>query len=204
MKAYWKWLVAAALAIGAAAVLSEALAQGRTAAAAKPTRVGVCDIVAVFNGNDKANDLREMLEKKRKAIQAEDEKRAKAIQASQEELAAYKKGSGQYEKMLNEIQRLSYERKAWLEFQNAMILREYQRLTREMYDEILQVIAQVARQGGIDVVIYTERDMPSTDDRRELLSMIERRKVLFAADDVDITSATLAALNKAYARTKNR
>jgi len=96
------------------------------------------------------------------------------------------------------------EHKIWMEMKNADLLREHRRYTKQLYEEILAVVAQVAKQRGIDVVLYVEREVVQTEDTRELLTMIERRKVLYASDQVDLTQTVLARLNEAYRAAKDQ
>jgi len=199
MKTWWKVLVLIGAGLGGGLLLREGFAQPAIPpAAAAPTRVAVCDIGQVFNNNERSKSLRDVLDGRRKAVEQENEKRGKAIEAAQLELGAYKEGSAQYEKTLADIQRLTIDRKVWLEFQNAMVIREHQRLTREMYDQILKIIEELAVQRGLDVVLYVEREMTESDSTRELVGMIERRKVLYARQGTDITEAVLTRLNQAY------
>jgi len=206
MKIYWKLLAFGIVAVALCVVLvrNEALAQPAPATAVATTRMAVCDIVEVFNRNQKAKDVRNVLEEKRKSVAAENETRSKAIDAKRMDLAAYKEDSPQYEKTLQDMQRMGMEHKIWMEMQNAALLREHRRYTKQLYEEILAVVAQVAQQRGIDVVLYVEREVVETEDTRELLTMIERRKVLYANDRVDFTETVLARLNEAYRAAKDQ
>ena len=206
MKTYWKLSTFGIVAVALCAVVvrNEVLAQPEPAATRAATRMAVCDIVQVFNSNQKAKDVRNVLDGKRKSVAAENETRGKALDAKRMELAAYKEGSPQYEKTLQDMQRMGMEHKIWMEMKNADLLREHRRYTKQLYEEILAVIAQVAKQRGIDVVLYVEREVVQTEDTRELLTMIERRKVLYASDQVDLTQTVLARLNEAYRAAKDQ
>jgi len=190
-------LLVAALAAGAL-VLSQSSAQPASRPA-PATRVAACDVVEVFNNYQRAKDLTARLEEKRKAITAENDQRKKAIDAVNMELSGLKEGSPEHEKRLGEMQRLEIERKAYLQFQEAVVMREHHRLTRDMYDQIRKVVAQVAREQGYQIVLYRERDEQPTESTPELLQLIERRKVLYCDDSVDVTAAVLGKLNQSYA-----
>ena len=77
-------------------------------------------------------------------------------------------------------------------------MREHHRLTKEMYEEINKVIAAVARDRGVQVVFYAERESLQTRDTPELLQLIERRKVLYADPSVDMTEEVLTRANEGY------
>ncbi len=177
-------------------LLKDTLAQN--AAPAPASRVAVCDIVQVFNNYNRAKDLQVEFEKRMDQTKAENEKRIKAIEAIQMELEGFKAGTKDYEDRYNKIQRLTIDRKAWLQYEEMLGRNEQLRLTQEMYKDAMDTIGQVAKDRAIDIVLYREmRDVP-TADISELLSQIERRKVLYNTAGADITEEVLARMNRAY------
>ncbi len=196
MRATRIYALSAVAVVAAAVVWSRSSAQ--PAAAVTPARVAVCDVVEVFNNYQRAKDLTTQLNERRQAIKAESEKRQKAIDTLRLELENYKKGSKQYDQTLNEMQRLSIEGKAYLEYQDAMALREHRNLTKDMYDEIKAMIARMAAQRGVDLVLQKDAGDLETENTQELLRRIYNHKVLYTADRLDITESVLVALNQAY------
>ncbi len=153
MKRNMPIVVAAAAAVALAWIFPLSAQQGPApigGAADKPAAatVGVCDVVVVFNEYQRAKDLTLKLNERRDALRAENEKRGKAIDVLRTELEGLKAGSKEYEQRLNEVQRLTIERTAWLQFQESLIMRDHQRLTREMYEQILRMIQTVGEQQG--------------------------------------------------------
>jgi len=160
--------------------------------------IAFCDLVLVFNNYQRAKDMTTELNERRKAIEAERTKRSKAVEALQMELQNYKKGSQQYEKTLNEVQRQSIELEAYLRFQEQLALREHRSLTEEMYKEIVTAVAQAAKRQGVSVVLQREQEQLNTDDTKAMLQQIYNRKVLYFNESLDITDAILTSLNQAY------
>jgi len=169
-------------------------------AADKPANatVAVCDVVVVFNEYQRAKDLTLRLNERRDALRAENEKRGKAIDVLRTELEGLKAGSKEYEQRLNEVQRLTIERTAWLQFQESLIMRDHQRLTREMYEQILRMIQTVGEQQGFLVVIQRDKESLESQSTQELIQKIASRKVLYNHSSVDITDSVLARLNDQY------
>jgi Skp family chaperone for outer membrane proteins len=199
MKSPLTRVLTAAVVLVGVLVLTNALAQPAAAPAAPPAaRVGTCDIVELFTNYQRAKDLTSQLNERRQAITVERDKRTKAINTLQAELENYKKASPKYEQTVDEIQRLGIEAKAYLEYQDALALREHRNLTKEMYTEIKAVIAKVAKQRGLNIILQREPDTLDTDSPSEMLRQIYTRKVLFTEDGLDITDVVLAALNQAY------
>ncbi len=180
-----------------AVVLSHSLAQPAAAPAA-PTRVAVCDVVEIFNNYQRAKDLTAKLNERRKAIQAENDDRGKKIDDKQEEMKALKKGSKEYEARFNELQRMVLEREAWLKFQETLAVREHHRLTVEMYEEIQKMIGALAKERGVQIVLFRDPENITSQNTAELLRQIGMRKVLYSDGSVDMTEDTLRRLNEAY------
>ena len=172
-------------------------AQGRPAAAAR-CPVAVCNVVQILNNCRKAQDLKAKLNDQLKEIEAESEKRSQAIEEIRKELRGLKVGSKEYEDRFREIQRLTINRAAWLEYKNSATERYYCRLTKEMYTEVRKTIAAVAKRRGFSVVLYIQRDPLAANKMRELWGEISRRKILHSGPSVDITDEVLSALNAAH------
>lgn len=162
------------------------------------TRVAVCDVVQVFNNYTKAKDLTAKLNARRDEIKAENDSRVKSIENMAMEIEGLREGSPEYETRMNEIQRLSIERQAWIQFQQQLTMRDHHRLTREMYDEILVMIRNVSQENGIEIVLYHMNEDIASEDTEQLLQQIQARKVLYASPQSDLTETVLARLNRAY------
>lgn len=187
-------LVLAVLAAGAG-IFGSATAQVATSPA--PTRVAVCDIEEVFGNYARATDLLAKLNQDREALRAENEQRGRAINAIQMELEGLKEDSQEYQDRFNEMQRLTIERQAWLQFKEAAALREHGRLTGAMYEEINRAIETVARECGYQIVLFNQRSDFRTPTR-DVLEQIRARKVLYSDPEIDITQMVLSRLNDAY------
>jgi len=162
------------------------------------TRVAVCDIVEVFDNYQRAKDLTAGMKNVAEKVQAENQQRGKAIDAIKMELDALNPTSKEYDKRLNEMERLTIERKAWLDYQTAKNMRNHHRLTLEMYQEIRAMVAQVAKEQNVQLVLHRNRAKVQTRNTRELLQTIAARKVIYAAEAGDLTEGVLARLNQAY------
>ncbi|HUS92270.1 MAG TPA: OmpH family outer membrane protein [Phycisphaerae bacterium] len=181
--------------LGGALLLTHSWAQPARPAG---STVGVCDLVEVFNNYQRAKDLTAQLNDRRQAIQAEGKKRSDAIDALRQELENYKKGTKKYQETAHQIQWLGLQAQGWLKYQDGLAMEEHRELTKEMYEEIRAMIAQVAKQRGISMVLQREPGDLETDNTAELLRQIYNHKVLYAAEDLEITEAVLLSLNQAY------
>jgi Skp family chaperone for outer membrane proteins len=189
------------LLIGSIALIAAAFygsAIGQTSAPAPATRVAVCDVEDIYANYTRARDLVAKLNQDRDAVRAENEERGRAIDALQMELEGLKEDSQECQDRLNEIQRLTIDRQSWLQYKEAVILREHARLTSQMYEQINQAVETAAKEGGIQIVLFKQRPNLQARDTRELLEQIRSRKVLYSDPGVDITQLVLTRLNDAY------
>jgi len=167
-------------------------------AAPAATRIAICDLVDVFNNYQRAKDLTARLNERREAIKAESKKRSDAIDALRQELENYKKGTKKFKETLHQIQWQSLQAQGWLKYQDSLALEEHRDLTKEMYTEIKAMIAKVASQRGVTMVLQREPEELQTEDTTQLLRQIYGQKVLYHAEELDMTEAVLLALNQAY------
>jgi len=197
MKVYRIYLLISVALVCGAFAWSQAVPPGAGQGGAGPS-VAVCDITQLFNNYQRAKDLSGQFEQRRTTLRLENDNRGKELDKAKAELDGYKLGSEAYEKKFNEIQKLTLDRKSWLEYQETVVMRDHHRLTREMYDEVTKMIGRLAKDRNIRLVLFRERDQIESDNTPQLLNQIERRKVLYADDGIDITDQVLGRLNEAY------
>lgn len=173
-------------------------AQG-TAARSAPTKVAVCNIADVLGEYQRAKDLTNDLKQQRDAIQAENKKRIDKAEQLQTQLGGYKVGSEIYNKTLADVERQEISRQVWLQMKQKEMLRMHRRLLEEMYDDIQKAVSEIAREKGIDIVLQNQpADLSSAQGVEQLITLIDRQKVLYNTAEVDITAAVLQRVNEGY------
>ncbi|KKM91665.1 hypothetical protein LCGC14_1226230 [marine sediment metagenome] len=186
---------------GGLAVLAIAAVMGRSSAQAPAppvTRVGVCDVGAIFNGYAKRDDLNAQLEANRKRANAEDKRRAKGIEAVEKVMQELKKGSKQFKDRLKQLEKLTIERSVWRQYAEKAFLAEHRQMMEQLYRELLAAIAQTAKAKGFDVIMYREQVDIASQTTTELYKKIAQRKCLYYNPGVDITQQVLDRLNRQY------
>lgn len=187
-------LVGAALVAGLA--YRDLMAQAAVKKPAGP--VAVCDIKELLENYQKAKDLMNSLNDRRMKLENEEKDRIAKTDGIQAEIKELKAGSPEYEKRFSELQRLTFDREVWKKFESAVLLREHHRYTRLLYDEMRNSVAQIAKEQGIQVVLFIEHRIPETQTSPELGQVMEGRKVIFADPSVDITEQVLKRMNDDY------
>lgn len=178
-------------------VLSSTSAQNAPAVGSSTT-VAVCDVVQVFDNYARAKQLGNEFAERGKRLQAEDDQRVKAIENLSNELEGLMAGSREHDQRLNEVRRLTISRKVWMQFQTELAQRDRMRLTKGMYNEIIAMVAKIAKQRGVEIVLYRKNEEQSAENMAQMLQQMELRKVIYASNNVDITDSVLLGLNAAY------
>ena len=161
-------------------------------------KVAVCDVVTVFKNYQRAKDLSAEFTKKREKIIEEDKKRIEEIKLLEQVLDALTPDSKQYEANLAKHEQLVISRDAWFQGKTAAAVRWHRTLTQQMYEEILEMVAAVAKEGGFDLVLHKEDVELTSQTTPELLNKIAQRKVLYVNDAIDLTSVVLDRMNRQY------
>lgn len=161
-------------------------------------RVAICDVVVVFNEYQKAKDLTQKLDRRRQEIQAEGQRRSNEIDSIRMTLEGLRPGSKKYRQEQQRMEKLQIERDVWAKVQKAKVMRDHYLLTKEMYNDILRVIRDVADQHELDLVLYRELGQLEAKNTRELLRELSMRKVLYSKPSVNITDLVLKRLNARY------
>jgi len=196
------WILVIVVAVLIAAGLwKDGLAQSGGAKPPTTLRAAVCDALHVFDNYRRVKDLDVELQKKREEIQTEEQQRIKAIEDLQKELGLLAETSEEYEKQLRKMLLLQNELEVWKKTEEALLLRWRFRLTRQMFEELLQAVEHVAKERGYHLVLFKESATFQSRNTTELVQeMFGRRKVLYSDASLDITEAVLSQLNLRYRR----
>ncbi len=163
-----------------------------------PTRVAVCDLGKVFSDYQRTKDLNAKMKERGQALEAENRKRIKKLEELKTEMDGYKVGSKKHDDVLGKFQRGVIEREVWLKIEQNSVLADHRRLTEEMFEQIKDTIAAVARERNIDLVLQLEPKEMDPQNLQELVAQIDRRKVLYYRSDIEITKTVLQRINESY------
>jgi Skp family chaperone for outer membrane proteins len=210
-------LFVAAAALAAAALLAHAtvpqafqrtaaplLAQAPPGGPAPPaqlrpaTRIAVCDVAEVFENCRRATELKDELKQRRLALKAESDRQLKAISDLSAELKELKVGSKAHEEALGKLEKMQLDREVWGKLEDAKLRRWHLNHTKALYAEIVRMIARVAKEQGIQVVLYQDHREELGAEYAQVLDSISRRKVLYSDPAADLTAIVLRHVNEAH------
>ena len=193
-------ILAVVLTVCALLVIDRLEAQGSAGAkVAQPTRVGVCDVVTIFNKSLRASALNTRFETRGAELEKEREVKTKMIDAAQKALAdECKPGTEAYENRLSTIRKMLIKLKVWEEVQNAAVKRDRYVLTRALHNEIVAAIEVEAKMRGMEIVLHQPLATAPDASLRDMLDRVRSPQVLYSAKSMDLTAAVLKLINDRY------
>ena len=194
-----KCLLVIGLCVVGAVLVATAFAQPAAPAANAP-RVAVCNAAEVFANYERARDLNAEMERKAAALRQEGQRREDQIKKMQEEISQLNPGSKQHEDLLERIESARFDAQKWGQLEERRLRRWHAQRTKEMYTEITEAISKVAKDRGIEVVLFADNQPLMGEDIKVILEQMSTRSVLYASPRVDITTSVLTEVNQAYRR----
>jgi Skp family chaperone for outer membrane proteins len=187
------------------AVCAAAATAGWVSAAAQPRRpnsattVAVVDLDRVFEQSLERAQIKKQfqldVEAANKAVKQSEEK-IKQLRFQLESLLDRNKNPKQYDRIESQMSELLVERAIRSQADKAQYTRTLIRSDRDLYFRILDQCAAVARDGGYQLVLFKEPPkLADVANHPQLASQFGARKVLWAADELDITDKVVARIN---------
>jgi len=169
---------------------------GNPKSASKPVvKIGVVSVLKIFRDCKKNEKYRQLAVAQQAKDDAELEKLSKGIEAEEAGLKMLKAGSDDYLARVKQILTQRATLQAQQEFYKQQAVLKEQQWTEEIYKDILKIVAEVAKDKGIDIVL--ERDEPEfpVSGYTELMTVISTHKVLYSRGCEDISDEVLARLD---------
>lgn len=162
----------------------------------KPVTAGVVDMFKVLNEHPQTK-LRMDAVRKEFADGIEKLKTAAAgTKVQDEQLDLLKEGTPEH---LEKLKQLS-QTKATLELDRKLLLARMNlaavKVMRELYEESVAVVSEVAKARGLTMVFMTSSAQLGGRNEAEVMNEIASRPVIWSDPEMDITAAVLAALKK--------
>jgi Skp family chaperone for outer membrane proteins len=174
----------------------------------KPTQpenspIGVVNIVKVFDGYKRAEDLTARLKKAANDIGAEHKKKAEKIEQLQKKLKTLKPKTEPHQKLLTELHKAIEDLQGWLKKQKDKIVQEHLQQTLEMYSEICAAVEIIARRRRLKLVLQKNDQKLDPKNLKSLIRAIDSKKVFYADSSLDITPDVVKLLNENYTKRKS-
>ena len=98
-----------------------------------------------------------------------------------------------------QLEQKAIELQAWRGYQNQRLNRERGLQIERLYRNVTDTIGRVAEENGFDIVMFKERPVDFTGAKPEALkTLIQVRKVLWAAEQLDLTDQVIQMMNNDF------
>ena len=180
-------------------VLLGASQQGKLDAdsAVKPAKIGVVNVTKVLEDSAKSKQWQEKMQQEQTDTKNEFNQMRTEVEAIQANLKLRTPGTEDFLKLRQEM----VEKGAMLEAKNKFyqdkVTFEMQRWTEGLYQQLLKVIEDVAKDKGLDIVIADESLFLPSPSLQDFMLTVKTRKLLYHNSQYDLTDEVLAALDKA-------
>jgi Skp family chaperone for outer membrane proteins len=179
-----------------------AFAGARAGGAAKgrPVAVAVVDIEKVFNSIAEKTQVKADLTTMAEKLGAEKAAKKKELEAATDDLKAVAVDNPNYKKMSEDLQQKAFEFDSWQRWQQARISNEDRLRTVALYKKICESAGAVAKENGYDIVLFKEPDVNRLLNLKPeaLDDAMSTRKLLWYADDLEITDVVVNSMNNAF------
>lgn len=190
-------LVAMIVAVVLFSIALGAGAQGL--AAARPTKVATVDVLKVFNGLQEKAQIEADIRTRGENLRVEEERRRKELVDLQNDLKILAPDTQAYTQKTQQIQAKLIELRVWSEMQAESLKRESSIQLAALYRKMVESIGRVAQENGYDLVVYKEQEADFHNVKAEAINqLIQMRKVLWSANDMEITDQTITRMNNDY------
>jgi Skp family chaperone for outer membrane proteins len=163
----------------------------------KPAKIGVVNVTKVLEDSARNKQWQEKMQQDQTDTKNQFNQMRTELEAIQANLKLRSPGTEDFLKLRQEM----VEKGAMLEAKNKFyqdkVTFEMQRWTEELYQQLLKVVSDVAKDKGLDMVIADESLMLPSPSLQDFMLTVKTRKLLYHNKQYDLTDEVLAALDKA-------
>ena len=170
-----------------------------TLAPAADSKVAVVDMQGVFEQLKEKTAVEAQLQSKAQALGEEAKTKEQELKNLQNDLEILARNSTAFNQKLEQLEQRAFELKNWRDYQTNKINRDRAMQMEDLYRKALEAVGQVATENGFNIVLFKEPELNLTGAKPEqIAAIIQSRKVLWADDDHDITSAVITHMNNKF------
>ena len=181
----------------AAGWLGAARAENRLAA--KPTAVAVVDIQKAFDALAEKDQIEADLRTKAEQLKQLEDDKKKKIRDIQADLEILAPDTEPWLRKKDELDKALIELQVWRTFETNNLNNERGVQVENLYRKMIDSIGKVAKANGYDVVLFKEKPVRFAGAKPEQIpALIQVRKVLWAADELDLTDQVITDMNNQF------
>jgi len=183
----------------AALVVTAGLVGAAASMQAQPTSVAVVNVQEVFNNLKEKTNLEAQMQSRTEKLQQEEQQRRKTIQQLRQDMDVLAPGSDAYKQKEQQLQQKVIDLQVWTKFKQQQLSVERGLQVEGLYRRTLTSVKKIANEAGYDMVLFDEQSPEfNYENPKQLLTLIQMRKVLYASDEVNITDQVIQRMNNEY------
>ena len=167
---------------------------------AQPTAVATVDIPEIIDQLEERKVREAELEARTKTRQAQLDEVAEQLRTVQADLETLKRGTDEYKDKVRQAMEMQAVVKARNEALNQILSIDRGNVTREMYDNVVAAISNIADREGYDIVLFDDSLFPVPEDASfaDVYRSIVSRSVIYHHNSVDITAQVVTLMNNEF------
>lgn len=192
------WIVMTAAVVVAVTLTMGLRLQGQNAAASA-TRVAVVEVEKVFNDLSERSKVEADINTRISDLQKWQQDQSKEIEAIKADLGVLKPDTAEYNKKLDALTKMAISVKVESDFRQRQIEQEKAIQLENLYRKVIDAVERVAKNDGYDLVLFKD-NIPSLRgaNQQQIAQIIQIRKCLYAAPQMDLTDRVKTMLNNDY------
>jgi Skp family chaperone for outer membrane proteins len=163
--------------------------------------IAVVDIGTVFNSLKESAQLDTNLKNQQEKVTQEFNDRKDKIAKLQNELELqlWAPNSPAFNEKQEQIEKETLDLQSWQNFQGIKLKRERMIQIENLYRKVVDAVGRVAKQNNVNLVLYKEKPVDFRGANPDAITaLIQNRKVLWSADELDLTDQVFQLLNNEF------
>jgi len=166
---------------------------------AEPTATAAVNVERVLNALNEKTQIEAEFQTRQEQLMQEQSEREDELKQIRQDLEILAPGTEAFDQKRESFEKKAMEFKVWQEFNKGKIEREHRIEIEALYRKLVDTVGRLAEEQGYDMVVFQE---PEIDFRganvKQILDRIERRKVIWHRDELDITDALIQRMNNEF------
>ena len=188
------------LALAAAVVLTGLMTlHGQNATGPRPTSTAVIDVQNVLNNLAEKKTIEADITRRGEQLQRETQDRAKEVRDLEQDLTILAPDSEAFRQANEKRQQKTIELEVWQRIKLQELEGEKAIQMEHLYRKLTAAVERLAKRQGYDLVLYKDETEPVRGKtQQQVATIINMRKVLYAAPELDVTDQITQMLNNEF------
>ena len=164
----------------------------------QPARVAVLDFGRLLKECDQIKAADKDFRATQETLAREAEKRIEEVKALRKRLVMHVPGSPAHKQTRDEIEKKAIANDTWYKTKLRGLQQDQQAILQRFYDDVERITGEYAVAHRLSLVLKVDRFSVADRAMEDFGSRMRAKKIVYAANDVDITNDVLALLNNRF------